>query len=64
MSVRELAIQPTQRVMRYVLQYRGAFLSRRVSVGGFAERGSWLCRFVEVHACVESVPGVGGTRAR
>ena len=25
-TVRELAIQPTQRVMRYVLQYRGAFL--------------------------------------
>ena len=24
LSVRELAIQPTQRVMRYVLQYRGA----------------------------------------
>ena len=28
MTVRDLAIQPTQRVMRYVLQYRGAHLFR------------------------------------
>jgi hypothetical protein len=31
LSVRDLAIQPTQRVMRYVLLYRGEYTARKFS---------------------------------
>ncbi len=46
LSVRDLAIQPTQRVMRYVLQYRGAFLGIRDWGRGLAIGIELTCVFV------------------